>query len=167
MTASAPAVHLAELNIARLSHPIDHPLIAPFVELLNPVNAAADAAPGFVWRLSEEGEADATRMRPAGEETVVNLSVWETQEALWDFTYRSGHLEVMRRRREWFERHVEAHLVLWWVPAGHVPTIGEALDRLADLRANGPSPRAFTFVSSYTAAEAAASPAGAGDAVRE
>ncbi|MDW6056979.1 DUF3291 domain-containing protein [Streptomyces sp. FXJ1.4098] len=80
--------------------------------------------------------------------------MWETQEALWDFTYRSGHLEAMQRRREWFERHVEAHLVLWWVPVGHLPTVDEALERLADLRAHGPSPRAFTFASSYTAAEA-------------
>ncbi|MGW9068489.1 DUF3291 domain-containing protein [Streptomyces yangpuensis] len=81
--------------------------------------------------------------------------MWESQEALWDFAYRSGHLEVMRRRREWFERHVEAHMVLWWVPAGHLPTVGEALERLTELRDHGPSPRAFTFATSYTATEAA------------
>ncbi|RST15011.1 DUF3291 domain-containing protein [Streptomyces sp. WAC05374] len=154
MTASAHAAHLAQLNVATLRHPLDDPRIAPFVEMLDPVNAAADAAPGFVWRLVEDGAGDATGLRPAGEDVIVNLTVWESPEALWDFTYRSGHLEVMRRRREWFERHVEAHLVLWWVPAGHLPTVGEALERLADLRANGPSPRAFTFASSYTPAEA-------------
>ena len=150
----APAVHLAQLNVATLLHPIDDPRIAPFVEMLDPVNAAADRAPGFVWRLVEEGTADATGLRPAGEDVIVNLTVWESREALWDFTYRSGHLEVMRQRRDWFARHVEAHLVLWWIPAGHVPTVDEALERLADLRAHGPSPRAFTFASSYTAAEA-------------
>ncbi|WP_030269866.1 DUF3291 domain-containing protein [Streptomyces sp. NRRL B-24484] len=155
MTASARAAHLAQLNIATLRHPLDDPRTAPFVEMLDPVNAAADAAPGFVWRLVGDGEADATGLRPAGEDVIVNLSVWESQEALWDFTYRSGHLEVMRQRRDWFERHVRAHLVLWWVPAGHRPTAGEALERLADLQAHGPSPRAFTFASSYTAAEAA------------
>ncbi|UFR06210.1 DUF3291 domain-containing protein [Streptomyces sp. Go40/10] len=155
MTASAPAAHLAQLNIATLLHPFDDPRMTPFVEMLDPVNSAADGAPGFVWRLVEEGAADATGLRPAGENVIVNLSVWETQEALWDFTYRSGHLEVVRRRREWFERHVEAHLVLWWVRAGHLPTVDEALERLADLRAHGPSPRAFTFTSAYTAAEAA------------
>ncbi|GAA2391577.1 DUF3291 domain-containing protein [Streptomyces glaucosporus] len=154
MTAPAHAAHLAQLNVATLRHPLDDPCMAPFVEMLDPVNAAADDAPGFVWRLVEDGAADATGLRPAGEDVIVNLTVWETQEALWDFTYRSGHLEVMRRRREWFERHVEAHLVLWWIPAGHLPTVGEALERLADLRAHGPSPRAFTFASSYTAAEA-------------
>ncbi|MEU5683865.1 DUF3291 domain-containing protein [Streptomyces venezuelae] len=153
MTSAAPAAHLAELNLAKLRHPLDDPRIEPFVELLNPVNAAADGAPGFVWRLVEEGAPDATAMRPAGENVIVTMSVWETPEALWEFTYRSGHLEVMRRRREWFDRHVEAYLVLWWVPAGHIPTVDEALERLADLRANGPSPRAFTFASTYTAAD--------------
>ncbi|WP_418960012.1 DUF3291 domain-containing protein [Streptomyces tritici] len=150
-----PAAHLAQLNVGTLRYPIDDPRVAPFVEQLAPVNAAADAAPGFVWRLVEDGEADATGLRPAGENVIVNLSVWESQEALWDFAYRSGHLDVMRRRRDWFERHVEAHLVLWWVPAGHVPTVEEALERLADLQSRGSSPRAFTFASSYTAAEAA------------
>ncbi|MFF7358648.1 DUF3291 domain-containing protein [Streptomyces filipinensis] len=155
MTASVRAAHLAQLNVATLLHPLDDPRMEPFVEMLDPINAAADAAPGFVWRLVEDGAADATALRPAGEDVIVNLTVWETPEALWDFSYRSGHLEVMRRRREWFERHVEAHLVLWWIPAGHLPTVDEALERLADLRANGPSPSAFTFASSYTAAEAA------------
>ncbi|MFB7469591.1 DUF3291 domain-containing protein [Kitasatospora sp. NPDC056184] len=153
MTSPAPAAHLAQLNVATLSHPLDDPRIAPFVELLDPVNAAADGAPGFVWRLVGDGAADATGLRPAGEDVIVNLSVWESPEALWDFTYRSGHLDVVRRRREWFERHVQAHLVLWWVPAGHRPGVGEALERLADLRANGPSPRAFTFASAYPAAD--------------
>ncbi|MBZ9600159.1 DUF3291 domain-containing protein [Streptomyces erythrochromogenes] len=155
MTKPMQAAHLAQLNVATLLHPIDDPRIAPFVEALDPVNAAADGAPGFVWRLVGEGESDATGLRPAGEDVIVNLSVWESQEALWDFAYRSGHLEVMRRRREWFERHVEAHMVLWWVPAGHLPTVGEALERLTELRDHGPSPRAFTFATSYTATEAA------------
>ncbi|MGA5873806.1 DUF3291 domain-containing protein [Streptomyces cinereoruber] len=155
MTSSPHAVHLAQLNVATLLHPLDDPRVKPFVDLLDPVNAAADEAPGFVWRLVGEGAADATGLRPAGENVIVNLSVWESREALWDFSYRSGHLEVMRRRREWFARHVEAHLALWWIPAGHLPTVAEALERLADLRAHGPSPRAFTFASPHTAAEAA------------
>ncbi|WP_078861959.1 DUF3291 domain-containing protein [Streptomyces sp. NRRL F-5123] len=147
-----PRVHLAELNVATLRHPLDDPRMQDFVDLLDPVNTAADQAPGFVWRLVEEGQPDATGMRPAGDDVIVNLSVWETMGALWDFAYRSGHLDAMRRRREWFERHVEAHLVMWWIPAGHLPTVAEALERLADLRDNGPSPRAFTFASSFTPA---------------
>ncbi|MEU5220452.1 DUF3291 domain-containing protein [Streptomyces sp. NPDC020807] len=146
--------HLAQLNIATLLHPLDDPRTAPFVELLDPVNAAADAAPGFVWRLVGDGASDATGLRPAGENVIVNLSVWESRESLWEFTYRSGHLEAMRRRREWFARHVRADMVLWWVPAGHLPTVEESLARLDELRANGSSPRAFTFTSPYEPAEA-------------
>lgn len=157
MTEHAPARHhLAQFNVAALHRPLDDPRMADFLALLEPVNALADAAPGFVWRLVEEGEADATGMRPAGEDVIINFSVWESAETLWDFVYRSGHLETMRRRREWFRRHVDAHLVLWWIPAGHVPTVEEALERLAVLREQGPSPRAFTFHSAYTAEEAAA-----------
>ncbi|WP_433461433.1 DUF3291 domain-containing protein [Spirillospora sp. CA-128828] len=152
--------HLAQFNVATLRFPLDDPRAADFVALLEPVNALADGTPGFVWRLVEEGEADATGMRPAGEDVIINFSVWESAEALWDFVYRSAHLETMRRRREWFQRHAEAHAVLWWIPAGHVPSVGEALERLALIRENGPSPRAFTFNASYTAEEAA----GAGEA---
>lgn len=156
--------HLAQFNLGTLRFPLGDPRMADFLALVEPVNALADGTPGFVWRLVGEGEGedDATGMRPAGEDVIVNFSVWESAEALWDFVYRSGHLETMRRRREWFQRHVDAHLVLWWVPAGHVPSVGEALERLALLRADGPSPRAFTFASSFTAEEAAgAEPAGA------
>ncbi|TDD59204.1 DUF3291 domain-containing protein [Actinomadura rubrisoli] len=155
MTAADDArPHLAQLNVATLRYPLDDPRMAGFTALLDPVNALADGAPGFVWRLVEEGEADATGMRPAGDDVIVNFSVWESSEALWDFVYRSGHLETMRRRREWFQRHVDAHLVLWWIPAGHVPTVAEGLERLELLRTVGPSPRAFTFASSFTAEEA-------------
>lgn len=152
--------HLAQFNVATLHHPLDDPRTADFVALLEPVNALADRTPGFVWRLVEEGRPDATGMRPAGADVIVNFSVWESMEALWDFVYRSAHLETMRRRREWFRRHAEAHLVMWWIPAGRVPTVEEALERLALLREHGPSPRAFTFNASYPAEEAA----GAGDA---
>ncbi|XRQ15538.1 DUF3291 domain-containing protein [Actinomadura welshii] len=155
-SADSPArFHLAQFNVGTLRFPLDDPRAADFVALLGPVNALADSAPGFVWRLTEEGEPDATGMRPAGEDVIINYSVWESAEALWDFVYRSAHLETMRRRREWFQRHVEAHLVLWWVPAGRIPTVAEALERLALLREQGPSARAFTFASSYTAEEAA------------
>ncbi|MBE1536229.1 DUF3291 domain-containing protein [Actinomadura algeriensis] len=156
--AEGPRHHLAQFNVATLKFPLDDPRAAAFVELLDPVNALADSAPGFVWRLVEEGMPDATGMRPAGTDVIVTFSVWESQEALWDFVYKSVHLESMRRRREWFHRHAEAHLVLWWVPAGHVPTVEEGMERLALLRERGPSPRAFTFASSYTAEEAGLAP---------
>jgi hypothetical protein len=142
--------HLAQFNVATLKYPLDDPRSAGFVELLEPLNELADGAPGFVWRLVEDGADDATGLRPAGENVVVTGSVWETRQALREYVYRSGHLDALRRRREWFHRHVESHLVLWWIPAGHIPTVDEAMERLTLLRAHGPSPRAFTFREDYT-----------------
>ena len=137
---------LAQLNVARLLAPIDAPETADFVASLEPVNARADTAPGFVWRLQTES-GDATAVRASDDPLlIVNLTVWDSVEALEAFAYReASHLAVLRRRREWFERPTEASTVLWWVARGHVPTLDEALDRLAVLRAGGPSPQAFTF----------------------
>jgi len=138
--------HLAQLNIALPRAPLDAPLLSEFVAALEPVNAAADASPGFVWRLQTD-DGDATGISAFGDDRlVVNMSVWESLEALRAFVYgERGHLSVMRRRREWFERMAEAYLVLWWLPAGELPTIADAEERLALLRAMGPSPDAFTF----------------------
>ena len=137
---------LAQINVARLLAPIDAPETADFVAALAPVNARADAAPGFVWRLQTES-GDATSVRVSDDPLlIVNLTVWESVEALEGFAYReASHLAVLRRRREWFDRPAAAATALWWVPSGHLPTLDEALDRLAVLRARGPSPDAFTF----------------------
>ncbi len=141
--------HLAQANVTRLLAPLDTPQLADFVAALDPVNALADAAPGFVWRLQDD-TGNATALRPFDDDLlIVNLSVWESAEALSDFTYRSGHREVMRRRREWVAPTDEAPLVLWWVPAGHIPDVAEAKDRLELLRRVGPSPVAFTFRTLY------------------
>jgi uncharacterized protein DUF3291 len=149
-----PDYHVAQLNIARLRAPIDSPRLAPFVAQLDPVNALADAAPGFVWRLVADGANDATQIRPYEDETVaVNLSVWTSLEALWNFVYRSVHLDVMRRRREFFHRMHEPYEVLWWLPAGELPSVEDAVARLRHLRAHGPSAHAFTFKQRYPAPE--------------
>ena len=140
--------HLAQLNIGRLIAPVDSPLIADFVAFLDPVNAIADALPGFVWRLQTE-EGNATALHIYGDESLfVNMSVWESKDALWNFVYSGEHLAVMRRRREWFER-VEQFMCLWWVPAGHLPDIPEAEERLTHLREHGPTPTAFTFKTDF------------------
>jgi heme-degrading monooxygenase HmoA len=108
---------------------MDGPVMAGFQAALEPINALADAAPGFVWRLQTE-DGDATAIRPYEDERMmVNLSVWESIEALRAFVYASGHTSVMRKRKQWFET-LDAYLVLWWVPAGHEPTIEEAKQRL-------------------------------------
>jgi uncharacterized protein DUF3291 len=139
------AYELAQLNVGRLREPIDAPATAGFVEALDPVNALADAAPGFVWRLQTE-DGNATAVQVSDDPLfIINMSVWESIEALAEFVYRSAHVGVMRRRAAWFHRSVEAYLVLWWVPTGHRPTPEEALDRLARLRHEGPTPGAFTF----------------------
>src|SRR4051794_24481782 len=137
--------HLAQLNIALPREPLEAPLLADFVAALEPVNVTADTSPGFIWRLQTE-DGDATGIKAFGDDRlVVNLSVWESLEALRAFVYGNRrHRDVMRRRREWFER-LELHLVLWWVRAGHVPSVAEAEERLAQLEAAGPSPGAFTF----------------------
>lgn len=145
--------HLAQCNVGRLLAPLDTPPLAGFVAALEPVNALADGFPGFVWRLQDDA-GDATSIRAFDDDTViVNMSLWESVDALAEFTYRSGHRDVMRRRRQWFAPPDEAHLVLWWVPAGHVPDVAEAKDHLELLRRVGPSPAAFTFRAFYAVGE--------------
>jgi hypothetical protein len=141
-----PPSHLAQVNIALPREPLDAPLMRDFVAALAPVNAVADASPGFVWRLQTD-DGDATAVRAFGDDRIiVNLSVWETLDALRAFVYSSPeHRAVLARRRAWFERMAEAFLALWWVPAGHMPDVAEAEERVAHLRAHGPTPRAFTF----------------------
>ena len=137
--------HLAQLNIGRMVAPTTAPEVADFMAALDRINALAEAAPGFVWRLQTDA-GNATDIHAFDDPLLLlNLSVWDSIEHLRAFTYTTAHTDVLRRRREWFERLAEAHLVLWWIPAGHVPTIAEALDRLERLRRNGPSPAAFTF----------------------
>ncbi|KUN85047.1 DUF3291 domain-containing protein [Streptomyces griseoruber] len=141
-----PAAHeLAQVNIARLKFPLDSPELKDFVEALDPVNADADAADGFVWRLQSE-EGDATGIEVFGDAwLIVNMSVWRDTDTLTAYMYQGRHREMLARRREWFERVREAMVALWWVPAGHRPTVAEAEARLLHLRTNGPTPYAFTL----------------------
>jgi hypothetical protein len=147
--------HLAQLNVARLLASLDSPMLADFVNNLDRINALAESSTGFVWRLKDD-DGDATAIRPLGEDVIVNMSVWEDLSALNQYVYRSAHVEVLRRRREWFEGGVEAHMVLWWVRKGHVPTLEEATARLTLLRENGPTAEAFTFRTSFDAPDAVA-----------
>lgn len=142
---SRPDVELAQVNIALPQAPLDSEQLRDFVDLLDPINALAEAAPGFVWRLVTE-DGDATAVRGFGDDRlIINLSVWDSLESLGDFVFRSGHADVMRRRREWFERLQTVYAALWWVPAGHRPTVAEAEQRVAALQADGPTPYAFIF----------------------
>ncbi len=153
-----PRHHLAQINIGTLRAPVASPLIAPFVAQLDRINALAEVQPGFIWRLTGEGN-DATDI-VAFENPLIalNMSLWTDAEALAAFVYRSSHLDVMRRRAEWFER-MELFMALWWVPAGHRPTPAEGIDRLDRLRRLGPTADAFTFRRLFAAPGAAAPPA--------
>jgi hypothetical protein len=137
--------HIAQVNIARLIAPLDDPLIADFVAYLAPINALADTAPGFVWRF-QTADGDATSYRAYGDDRIiVNFSVWESVEALKDFVYKGNHSEVMRKRKQWFEKMAEQYMALWWVPVGHFPTWDEAQERLESLRRHGDTPYAFSM----------------------
>jgi hypothetical protein len=141
---------LAQVNIGRLREPLDHPQLAAFVNALSPVNAAADRAAGFVWRLqTEEGNATAVEAFAwdAGESAgiIINLSVWSDLDHLTAFVLGDLHRAILLRRREFFQHMTEAHLACWWVPQGHRPSTGEAEERIRHLRANGPTPFSFTL----------------------
>ena len=141
----ASSWHIAQVNIALLRAPLDAPELEGFVSMLAPINALADSSPGFVWRLQSEA-GDATGIRAFDDDRIiVNLSVWETIEALGLFVFASRHIEVLRRRREWFEKMADAHLALWWIPVGTTPTVEEAEHRVAVLRERGVSSDAFTL----------------------
>jgi uncharacterized protein DUF3291 len=137
--------HLAQCNIVKLKAPLDSPVVADFVAALDPINALADAAPGFVWRLQSE-DGDATIFRVFDDDQILlNMSVWESIEALQEYVYRSGHKDVLHRRRQWAEAFASAQSTMWWVRAGDLPEPAEAVVRLARLERDGPSPFAFTF----------------------
>ena len=150
---------LAQVNIALPIEPLTSDRLAEFVALLEPVNALADAAPGFVWRLQTE-DGDATAVRVFGDDQlIVNMSVWESLDALAGFVFGGFHAEVMRRRREWFTRLRDPYTVAWWVAAGERPSVADAEDRLVSLRKNGPTPHAFTLQRAFpTPGSSAAQP---------
>jgi Domain of unknown function (DUF3291) len=142
------AFQLAQINIAATKEPLESPVMADFVANLDRINELAEQSPGFVWRLKGEGN-DATSLRPLGENVIVNMSVWDGIESLNAYVYRSAHTEIMRRRREWFDRMREMHMAMWWVRRGHQPTVDEAIGRLEHLRQHGPTGFAFTFRTAF------------------
>ena len=137
--------HLARVNIGRVKAPLDDPRMAGFVNRLDEINALADHSPGFVWRLQTPA-GNATYFRPYDDDRIlVNMSVWESVEALKHYVYRTAHAELLRQRQEWFESFKGAFVALWWVPVGHRPGIDEAKKRIAYLDQHGPTQFAFTI----------------------
>ncbi len=144
---------IAEINIARLRAPLDDPLIADFVANLDRINALAEQSPGFVWRLKGDGNS-ATNLRVYDDSyIIVNLSVWDSVDALYQYTYYSDHTTLFRRRTAWFTRLDTPYFAMWWIPAGTTPTVAEAQAALERLLRDGPTPFAFTFKRQFTVAD--------------
>lgn len=137
--------HLAQVNIAKARAPLDHPLMKGFVDQLEHINRLAETSPGFVWRLQTD-EGDATAIRAFDDPLIiVNLSVWESVEALREYVYSGEHLSVLRSKRDWMEKLPTPSLALWWLPEGELPDVLMARQKLELLQAQGPSAEAFTF----------------------
>ena len=141
--------HLAQINVAVAKAEMDTEIMQGFVSRLDEINALADNAPGFVWRL-QSAEGDSTSIRVFSEPLLlVNMSVWESVEELKHFVYKSFHVELIRDREAWFDKIGAAHQALWWIPEGHIPTIEEAIEKLEYIREHGASEVAFTFGKPY------------------
>lgn len=131
--------------------PLEDPVMRGFVARLDEINALADGSAGFAWRL-QTSEGNATYLRPYADDRILfNLSVWESVEDLKRYTYRTAHAEMLRQRQDWFERFEAPAVALWWVPAGHLPSVDEAKKRLDHLSEHGPSQFAFGFRSLFPA----------------
>ena len=137
--------HLAQINIARMLAPIDSPIMADFVHNLDPINELAERSAGFIWRLKDDSN-NATSIKIFDDDfLIVNMSVWLNTESLFDYVYKSGHVEIFKRRKEWFEKMPEMHMALWYVPEGKHPSVEAATERLTYLRKHGETPYAFGF----------------------
>jgi heme-degrading monooxygenase HmoA len=142
--------HLAQINIAKIiGESISDPVMKMFVDQLEEVNALAEGSPGFIWRLKDETN-NATSLNPYNDQTIiVNMSVWQSLEHLIKFVYHGKHAEVLRKRREWFVDFGKPFTTLWHIPAGHIPTVGEAMERLKSLQDKGPTSFAFDFKTKF------------------
>ncbi|GLX84507.1 hypothetical protein tloyanaT_07590 [Thalassotalea loyana] len=143
-------MHLAQLNIAKAKYSLDAPEIKEFIDNLDPINQLAESSDGFIWRLKDES-GDATNIQAFDDPNIiVNMSVWDSVDALKNFMFRTHHRDFLRRKKEWFHNIPEDSYVLWWVPVGHIPSIDEAIEKLEYLRKNGDTPQAFSFKSNFS-----------------
>jgi len=150
-------MHLAQLNIAKAKYSLESPKIKEFVDNLEPVNKLAESSAGFIWRLQDES-GDATNITAFSDpDIIVNMSVWDSIEALKNFMFRTHHRDFLRRKKEWFHNIPDDSYVLWWVPKDHTPSVQEAREKLEFLRNNGDTPYAFTFKSNFSVQEFIAS----------
>ncbi len=142
--------HLAQLNIGRILAPLDSPAMADFTGNLDRINALAESSPGFIWRLKDDANNATSIPIYDDNRIIVNMSVWNSFDELYAYVYKSMHTEFLKRRREWFEKMGELYHVLWHVPAGHLPDVAEARERLEHLRMHGETPHAFSFKKTFS-----------------
>jgi hypothetical protein len=142
----AEKYHIAEINIAKMKGvDINDPIMKEFMENLDRVNEIAESSEGFVWRLKDESN-NATNLNPYEDEQIlINVSVWGSIEQLENFMYKTFHSDFLKRRKEWFLAYGTAHTAMWWVPAGHLPSLQEAVDKLEYLQKHGASLESFDF----------------------
>jgi len=151
-----PDHHLAQCNIGRAIHPLDHADLAEFVAALDPINAIAESTPGFVWRLKDEdGQSSSYVDIPGNDDPllIINYSIWESIDSLKHFIHKTGHVAYLRRRTEWFERSDRPTSAAWWIPAGTIPDVGEAVRRVAFLQTKGPTEDAWPLTKPWTKPE--------------
>jgi len=142
--------HLAQVNIGKILGPMDSPVMSEFKNNLERINALAEASEGFIWRLKDDNN-NATSIKVFEDDfMLINMSVWTSIEALYKYVYESAHVEYLKKRREWFEKLTEMHMALWWIPAGHIPSPAEAIERLNHIREKGDGPYAFGFKKRFT-----------------
>ena len=143
-------MHLAQLNIAEARTSMEDPVMAGFINNTDRINALAESSPGFIWRLVGEDSDDSYSIRAfESEHILVNMSVWKDRESLFNYVYNSGHVEIFKRKKEWFTKMLKMHMVLWYIEDGHIPTVEEGKERLEYLQGHGESPYAFGFKSKY------------------
>ncbi|MBJ6369827.1 DUF3291 domain-containing protein [Snuella sedimenti] len=141
--------HLAQVNIAKKLAPLEDPIMKDFVNNIDKINAVAEASKGFVWRLKDEDKAITSNVFK-DDSLLINMSVWNDVESLFEYTYNSLHVAVFKRRKEWFSKLKMKHMAFWYIPIGHEPTLTEAKIRLDYLKTHGETPYAFTFKKTYT-----------------
>ncbi|MFI1773622.1 DUF3291 domain-containing protein [Thalassobellus citreus] len=145
--------HLAQVNIAKILAPMDDPIMQDFVNNVDKMNAIADDADGFVWRLKDEDKEEAIRVFQ-DDSIIINMSVWENLESLFNYTYNSGHIEVFKRKKEWFSKMKMMHMAFWYIPEGYEPTFEDANTRLDYINTHGDTPFAFSFKSKFSVNDA-------------
>lgn len=141
---------LAQINIAQMKgSDFNDPVMADFVANIDRINQIAEASPGFVWRLKDEQD-NALNINPFEDSSLlINISVWEAIAPLESFVYGAMHLEIMKRKKEWFHHFKGFYYALWWIKAGEYPSAVEAEKQLAFPQENGPTEKVFTFKETY------------------